>query len=143
MSLDIKTIIFLSSIAAIVMGIIILVTAQTYPQIKGVTKWAWGCGAQSIAWILIYLGGTIPQFFPNVLAYTLLLLSLMLFYQALSYFKEKHFSKRTFYPLIAFAVVLFFIFTYVYPNPIARTLTIATAARAMLDARRRVCAGTT
>ena len=34
MSLDIKTIIFLSSIAAIVMGIIILVTAQTYPQIK-------------------------------------------------------------------------------------------------------------
>ncbi len=125
MSLDIKTIIFLSSIAAIVMGIIILVTAQTYPQIKGVTKWAWGCGAQSIAWMLIYLNGEIPIFFSNTVAYTLLLLSMVLFYQALLNFKEKHFSKRIYYPLIGVAFLLFVTFTFIYPSAILRVITIA------------------
>lgn len=125
MSLDVKTIVFLSSIAAIVMGIIILVTTQTYPHIKGVTKWAWGCGAQSIAWMLIYLGGQIHLFFSNVVAYTLLLLSMVLFYQALSNFKEKHFSKRIFYPLIAVAFLLFVTFTFIYPSSILRVITIA------------------
>ncbi len=125
MSLDIKTIVFLSSIAAIVMGIIILVTAQTYPQIKGVTKWAWGCGAQSIAWMLIFFGGEIHLFFSNTVAYTLLILSMVLFYQALSNFKEKHFSKRTFYPLIAVAFLLFVTFTFIYPSSILRVITIA------------------
>ncbi len=124
MTLDVKTIIFLSSIAAIVMGIIILVTAQTYPHIKGVTNWAWGCGAQSVAWLLIFLGGTIPQFFSTV-AYSLLLLSMVLFYQALSYFKEKTFSKKLFYSLIGVVFVLFNVFTYIYPSSLIRTVIIA------------------
>ena len=110
MNLDIKTIIFLNAIAAFVMGISILVTAHAHPKIKGVTKWAWGCGAQSVAWILIFLQGQIPIFFSIVLAFTLLLLSMMLFYQALSNYKEKHFSKRLFYPFIVVAFVLFFNF---------------------------------
>jgi diguanylate cyclase (GGDEF)-like protein len=125
MSLDIKTVLFLNAIAAIVMGISILVTARTHPQIKGVIKWAWGCGAQSLAWVLILFRGEIPDFFSIVTAYTLLLLSIMLFYQALSDFKEKHFSKAIFYSLISFAFLIFVFATYIYQNTLVRTLTIA------------------
>lgn len=125
MSLDIKTLMFLCSITAIIMGFTILVTAQTLPQIQGVTKWAWGCGAQSIAWMLIFLRGSINEYFSTVIAYTLLLLSMVFFYQALMAFKEKPFSKKIFYSLIGLAFVLFNIFTYIYPNPILKTVTIA------------------
>ncbi len=125
MSLDIKTVLFLNAIAAIVMGISILVTARTHPQIKGVLNWAWGCGAQSLAWVFIFFRDQIPDFFSIVSAYTLLLLSIMLFYQALSDFKEKHFSKRIFYSLISFAFLIFVLTTYIYKNTFVRTITIA------------------
>lgn len=125
MSLDVKTVIFLSSIAAIVMGISILGTAQNYPHIKGVTKWAWGCAVQSLAWILIFLRGSISEFFSVIVAYTLLLLSMTFFYHALTSFKGKKFSSHIFYPLIALSSLLLSFFTYVYYQSLMRTLVIA------------------
>ena len=78
MSLDPVTIISITIISSLLMGISLLVVSRGYlGQIQGITKWAFATLLQCLGWItLAALRGLIPDIISIVLGNALILLSL-------------------------------------------------------------------
>ncbi len=113
MTLDIKTIIFLTAISALVMSISMFITAANYPQIHGIRKWAAACGLQGIGWGLLALRGEAHEFFTVFAANIIIVSSSALFYFAIARFKNIDPHPVIFSVLLFIFLIGFSYFTFV------------------------------
>ncbi|MEZ5425699.1 MAG: GGDEF domain-containing protein [Pyrinomonadaceae bacterium] len=112
----------MTALSALVMCISMLITSANYPQVRGIRKWAWGCGAQTVGWALMALRDNIHDFFSIVVANTLIIISAAFFYQAISNFKGKKSQHLIFFPLITLFFLSFNYFTFIQPSFAVRSI---------------------
>ena len=123
MNLDIRTIIFLTAFGSFAMGLALLVATRAYPsRFRGMNLWAIASLAQSVALTLLWLRDRIPDAFSIVGGNTLVILSLVVSYQAVMQFKGRRFPKLPLYSLVVFAFLASIYFAYVVPNTTARAI---------------------
>jgi diguanylate cyclase (GGDEF)-like protein len=125
MSLDIKTIIFLTAISALVMSVTMFVTAANYPQIKGIRRWAIACGLQGVGWGLLGMRGELHEVFSVFAANILIVSSAAIFYLAIASFKELDSHNFAFSGFLLVFLLIFTFFTFYQPNFAARSMITA------------------
>jgi hypothetical protein len=146
MSLDIRTVIFLTAFGGFVMGIGLFVTARSYPnRIRGMNLWAIASAGQGIGLTLLWLRDRIPDAISVVGGNTLVMLSVVLCYRAVVEFKGRRFAAAVSYSLVGAVFISTVYSTYIVPNITGRaiftsaalTVPLAMAARLLLLDKRR------
>src|SRR3954466_7940358 len=108
MNLDPRTIVFIIIISTLLMSISLFSVWKAYfSRIIGVRHWAVAVFLQSIGWIFYAFRGYIPDFLSIIVANTLIILSLALFFNVLVRFLGKKISAVIAYiPVISSVILL-------------------------------------
>ncbi len=127
MSLDPVTIISITIISSLLMGISLLVVSRGYlGQIQGITKWAFATLLQCLGWItLAALRGLIPDIISIVLGNALILLSLAMYFNILAAFKNYTISSFWSYSLVGLEMAALSYFVLITPDVSKRIVIIS------------------
>ncbi len=88
--LDIRTVITLTALSAVLMGVGMLVVARTYPAyIKGINWWAWACCGQAVGWIIQGASGPSSLVLSVIVGNTIVTFTQAMHYHALRSFMGK------------------------------------------------------
>lgn len=128
MNLDIKTIIFLTAISTLIIGVSMFVTSVNYPQIRGIKKWAYACGLQGAGWILMGLRGSIPDLFSIYLGNVLIIFSAAMFFHSIAQFKTEKTYSYFLITLTGIFSAVFGYFTFIEPHFVVRSILTSSAA---------------
>lgn len=130
MPLDVRTIIVLTAVSAVVLNLGLIATAgMSSGRVKGAGRWAAACGGEALGWVLLSLRGIVPDVVSMVVANTLLLLAAAIYLHALREFDgdaHKNSSRVVVpYALVVGAALALAYFTLVAPSLAGRIVVVS------------------
>jgi len=122
MQLDVRTLIVLTSLCALIMGAgVFSVAERSSPSVRPLRLWGAGCLIYGFSWALIALRGVIPEFVPVVATNTIMALAITLNWHSVHEFGEHRFW-RGWYGLVPLVAAFLAFFVYVVPSYDARVM---------------------
>ncbi len=133
MNLDPRTIVFINFASTLIMCIGLINIYKIYQsQVKYIKKWAFGTLLQSIGWGLFALREVIPALFSIVIANTLLMLSLSIYFNILVKYKNVKIKSFWIYIPVFIYLIAILYYTYITPNTGGRILITSIYVSAIL-----------
>jgi len=131
MQLDVRTLIVLTSLCALMMGAgVFLVAERSSPSVRPLRLWGAGCLIYGFSWALIALRGVIPEFISIVAANTLMAWGITLDWHSIHEFADHKFW-RGWYGLVALVAAFVAFFVYVVPSYDARVVGLSLGGAGM------------
>ena len=130
MPLDVRTIIVLTAVSAVLLNLGLIATAgMSSGRVKGAGRWAAACGGEALGWVLLSLRGIVPDVVSMVVANTLLLLAVAMYFHALREFDSdahKNSSRVVVpYALVVGVALALAYFTLVAPSLAGRIVVVS------------------
>jgi PAS domain S-box-containing protein len=121
LNIDPRTIVFIIIISTMMMSISLLSVWKVYfSRIRSVRRWAVAIFLESLGWLFYAFRGYIPDFLSIILANTLIILSLAIFFNVLAEFNYYKIKKYWAYVIVSFDFFFLMYFTYVHRDYTAR-----------------------
>lgn len=118
------------------MGLAMLLATRSYPeqQAGGMRTWAWACGIQCLAWLMLAVRELLPEFVSIILGNTVFVIAGVFYYWAVAQFRER--KVRVWVLLVPVLVTFFGLipFTYLSPNIAVRLVIVSICLAALLFA---------
>ncbi len=138
MNLDPRTVVILTVLSTLLMGIGLLVVARGYlAEMRGISRWAAGTLLQSTAWILLALFGVIPDTFSEF-GGVLIMLAMALYFHALTEFLEKPSPVLWVYAVVGINFIAIYYFLLFVPDVAARIVVASATAAVLMFASARI-----
>ncbi len=139
MNLDLRTVIFMSGILAMLLSLVMLLVRLSYPRtLKGLGYWIMGPVLVAVSTFLFGLRGQIPDIVSIVGANVMLLEGILLIYFGCQLFFGLQPGYRVWYPLLALLLPALVWFTLYEPNFNARVQLVCLGWISILLANARV-----
>jgi len=131
MQLDVRTLVVLTSLCALMMGAgVFLVAERSSPSVRPLRLWGAGCLIYGFSWALTALHGVIPGWISIVAANTIMAGAVMLNWHSVHEFGEHRFW-RGWYGTVTLVAAFEWFFVYVVPSYDARVMGLSLGGTAI------------
>ena len=132
MILDVRTLVVLTALCSLLMGgALFLVASSSAPLGRPLRLWGGACLLHACAWTLLALRGEVPDFWPVIVANTLLALAVVFNWHSTHEFAQKRFSPF-WYGLVPLTSAFLGFCTYAVPSMNARIVWMSLGGAALL-----------
>jgi PAS domain S-box-containing protein len=126
MDFDIRTVLLLLFLVSALLAVMLLIYWKTQKTYEGFSLWAWASVVVSLAYLLITLRGTIPEFFSIILANLLVITSILMRLDGMSRFMRSQKILPMAYAVLLPVFLLLLYFTYGTDSVAIRGLIVST-----------------
>ena len=132
LSLDIRTLSFLSMVGSLLLALGLLLVNRIIARDQSLRLWALGASVAAAGYVLLALRGMVPDLFSIVVGNTLLVAGMYWLYRGNRNFRGLAIASRWYWVLIAATAAVLYFFTYEMPNLSARIVALSAATSVVL-----------